>query len=48
MVINFKILNDHMPKVLSEDSDRQTKWMNLIIFAVLSLFFNSNEIPGVW
>ncbi|CAD8165952.1 unnamed protein product [Paramecium pentaurelia] len=48
MVINFKILNDHMPKVLSEDSDRQTKWINLVIFAVLSLFFNSNEMPGVW
>ncbi|CAD8142716.1 unnamed protein product [Paramecium pentaurelia] len=48
MVINFKILNDYIPKVLSEDSERQTKWINLVIFAVSSLFFNSNDTVGVW
>ncbi|CAD8050601.1 unnamed protein product [Paramecium primaurelia] len=48
LVINFKILNDYIPKVLSEDSERQTKWINLVIFTILSLFFNLNDIVKVW
>ncbi|CAD8063730.1 unnamed protein product [Paramecium sonneborni] len=48
MVINLKILNDNMPKIISDDKDRQTKWLNLVIFGVLSLFFNSNEMAGEW
>ncbi|KAM3134368.1 hypothetical protein pb186bvf_013481 [Paramecium bursaria] len=43
MNINFKILNDTIPKILKDDLDKQTKWLNLSIFGFLSIYIGKQQ-----